>query len=133
MPSRNADIPVIGPVLNKIFGSRNERFVKRYTQRVEDINALEPQMRALTDAQLREKTAEFRSRIDGGARPDDIQAEVFAVAREAMDRSVGIRSVFNPAMKFDASRLPEGVRATCEKVKAEMEALEPAAPEGRST
>src|SRR5690606_9705056 len=57
------DIPVVGPVLNKIFGTRNERFVKRYTQRVLAITALEPQMRALSDAELREKIVEFRQRL----------------------------------------------------------------------
>ena len=63
-------IPVIGPILNKIIGTRNERFVKRYTQRVDAINALEPQMRALTDAQLRAKLGEFRERAKkaGGGR-----------------------------------------------------------------
>ena len=127
----NQDIPVVGPLLNKIFGSRNERFVKRYTQRVDAINALEPEMRPLTDEQLRAKTAEFRRRIDEGAKADDLLIEVFAVAREAMDRAIGIRNVLNPAHKFDASRLDGPARAMYEAAKTEMESIEPAPPEGR--
>ena len=49
------DIPIIGPLLNRIIGTRNDRFVKKYNQRVAAINAIEPQMRALTDEQLRGK------------------------------------------------------------------------------
>ncbi|MEL7482906.1 MAG: hypothetical protein AAFN41_00990, partial [Planctomycetota bacterium] len=55
-------IPVVGPILNKLIGSRNERFVKKYTSRVERINALEPEMRKLTDSELFAKANEFRER-----------------------------------------------------------------------
>jgi len=127
----NQDIPVVGPILNKIFGSRNERFVKRYTQRVDAINALESTMRPMTDEQLRAKTAEFRRRIDEGAKAEDLLVEVFAVAREAMDRFIGIRNVLNPAHKFDPGRLEGPARAMYEAAKTEMESIEPAAPEGR--
>jgi preprotein translocase subunit SecA len=127
----NQDIPIVGPILHKIFGSRNERFVKRYTQRVDAINALEPQMRPLTDEQLREMTVDFRRRVDEGTKADDILVEVFAVAREAMDRYVGIRNVLNPEHEFDASQLSGEARVMFDKAKAEMEAMEPTAPEGR--
>ena len=126
----HSEIPLLGPILSKVFGSRNERFVKRYTQRVEAIGALEAQIRALTDAQLRGKVTEFRERIDGGAKADDILAEVFAVAREGMDRAVGIRAIFNPEFKFDPSRLPQDARRIHDEVKAKADALEPAAPDG---
>ena len=126
----HSDIPLLGPILSKVFGSRNERFVKRYTQRVEAIGALEPQMRALTDAQLRAKVTEFRERIDAGVKPEDILAEVFAAAREGMDRAVGIRAIFNPEFKFDASKLPDDARRIFDEVKAKIDALEPAAPDG---
>tara|TARA_R110000782_G_scaffold54637_12_gene115550 strand:- start:3785 stop:7882 length:4098 start_codon:yes stop_codon:yes gene_type:complete len=126
----HSDIPVLGPVLSKIFGSRNERFVKRYTQRVEAIGALEEQTRALTDAQLREKVTEFRERVDAGARAEEILPEVFAVAREGMDRAVGIRSIFNPELNFDADRLKPAARAMYDRVKSQAEAMEPAAPDG---
>jgi preprotein translocase subunit SecA len=125
-------IPVIGGVLNTLFGSRNERLVKKYTQRVESINALEPEIRLLTDAELRAKTDEFRQRIRQGTKADDLLVEVFAVAREAMDRSVGIRNIFNPhqADAFDPSQLPDDIRELYDATKAQMDAREPAEPTG---
>jgi preprotein translocase subunit SecA len=123
-------IPLIGPILNKIIGTRNERFVKKYTQRVEAINALEPKARAMTDAEIRSKLAEFRGRIDKGEAAGDLLVEVFAVAREAMDRSVGIRNIFNPryAAEFDPNQLPSEARAMYEQVKAEIAGLPPLVP-----
>jgi hypothetical protein len=76
------DIPLIGPILNKIIGTRNERFVKQYTRRVNAINALEPEMRRLTDAQLRGKIFELRARLDKGTSADDLLIDAFAVARD---------------------------------------------------
>ncbi|MEQ8770681.1 MAG: preprotein translocase subunit SecA [Phycisphaerales bacterium] len=127
----SSEIPLIGPVLNKMFGSANERVVKRYTTRVDRITALEPEVRKLTDADIRAKLDEFRSRHDKGEAADDLQIEVFAVAREAMDRNVGIRNIFNPDHGFDPSALPEAARKLYDDVKAQIDALEPAAPEGR--
>src|SRR5690606_16985919 len=122
------DIPVVGPVLNRIFGTRNERFVKRYTQRVMAITALEPQVRTLTDAQLREKTVEFRKRLKAGEKIAEVMDEALAVAREAMDRGVGIRNIFDPAKGFDPAQVPEKVRPLYERTLAEMNALPPAVP-----
>ena len=119
-------IPIIGPILNKIIGSRNERFVKRYTMRVQAINALETQMHGLSDADLRGKLGELRARREKGTATDDLLVDAFAVAREAMDRAVGIRNVFNPKAGFDPSALPAAARAIYDKVKAEMDAREPA-------
>ncbi len=129
------DIPLIGPILNRIIGTRNDRFVKRYTQRVEAINKLEPEMRKLTDGQVAGKVKELRARFDGGGaggKADALMVEAFAVAREAMDRAVGIRSIFNPvhAAKFDPSRLSERGRALFEEAKARIAALAPAPPDG---
>ncbi|MFZ4574526.1 MAG: preprotein translocase subunit SecA [Phycisphaerales bacterium] len=116
-------IPIIGPILNRIIGSRNDRFVKKYTQRVQAINALEKGLREVTDAQLRSKLGEFRERLDKGTKADDLMVEAFAVAREAMDRAVGIRGVFNPRFNFDPSLLkPEG-RAMYDRLRAEMDAM----------
>lgn len=126
----SSEIPVIGPILSKLFGSRNERVVKRYTTRVEQIGALEPEMRQLTDAQLRAKTEEFRTRYDNGEKPVDLLIEVFAVARETMDRAVGIRNIFNPEANFDPSRLPDSVRATYDRIKAQADSTEPSQPTG---
>ncbi|MGP1310731.1 MAG: hypothetical protein ACTS27_11085, partial [Phycisphaerales bacterium] len=129
---RNADIPLIGPVLKMVFGTRNERFVKRYMQHVEATGALESQMRALTDAQLRAKTAELRDKVENGARVVDVMDEAFAVAREAMDRNVGIRKIFSPqhAERFDASALPEQARAQYDEVRAQIASMENLPPEG---
>jgi preprotein translocase subunit SecA len=123
-------IPVIGPIMNKLIGTRNERFVRKYTARVDSINALEDETRELTDAQLREKLGEFRQRLDAGTKVEDLMVEAFAVAREAMDRAVGIRNILNPEKGFDASKLPAEARAMWEKAKAEAEALEDAEATG---
>ena len=126
------DIPVVGPLINKIFGTRNERVVKRYVQRAEEINAMEPAIRRMTDEQLLAKTPELRAKLKGGAKAHDVMAEAFAVAREAMDRHVGIRNIFNPkfAADFPADRLSSDVRELYAKTKAAMEAAEAAPPEG---
>jgi len=130
--NKSSDIPVIGPALRRIFGSRNERFVKRYSTAVEQINGMEPSVRRLSDAELRAKTGDFRRRFEEGERAEDLMLEVFAVAREAMDRSVGIRNIFNPEHReaFDASALPENLRAVYLQTMQEMDALEDAPPEG---
>ncbi len=75
----------------KIFGSRNDRIVKRMFKVVKQINALEPSISALTDDQLKAKTAEFRERIDGGASLDDLLPEAFATVREAGKRTLNMR------------------------------------------
>ena len=77
--------------LTKIFGSRNQRLLKQYQKSVRDINALEPQMEALSDADLQAKTTEFKQRLAGGASLDDILVEAFAVCREAAKRVLKMR------------------------------------------
>ena len=119
----NQGIPVIGPVLNKIIGTRNERFVKKYTSKVDQINALDDQTRALTDEALRARFRSFRKRIEDGEKADALLVEVFAVAREAMDRSVGIRNTLNPEHGFDASRLDEPMRAMHDELVRQASAL----------
>ena len=59
-------------LLTKVFGSRNERVLKTMRKRVENINALEPSMEALTDDQLKAKTNEFKQKIADGTNLDDI-------------------------------------------------------------
>ncbi|MBL4698637.1 MAG: hypothetical protein JKX70_07375 [Phycisphaerales bacterium] len=126
----SSEIPVIGKLLSKVFGSRNERIVKRYTTRVEAIGALEPETRLLTDAQLRLKIEEFRERFDNGEKPDDLLIEVFAIVREGMDRAVGIRNIFNPDAGFDPSVLNESAQVIYKQVKAQVDVLEPAKAQG---
>jgi len=72
--------------LTKIFGTSNERILKSVKPLVEQINALEPKMMALTDAELRQKTDEFKERLSGGKTLDDILPETFAAVREASRR-----------------------------------------------
>ncbi|MDN4053346.1 preprotein translocase subunit SecA [Massilia sp. YIM B02763] len=77
--------------LTKIFGSRNQRLIKQYQKNVRAINALEPQMEQLSDAELQAKTPEFKQRLAGGASLDDILVEAFAVCREAAKRVMKMR------------------------------------------
>ena len=82
---------MIDHFLKKIFGSRNDRLVKSYGQRVAAINLLEAGVAALSDEQLRARTAEFRQRIDNGESLEHLLHEAFAVCREAGKRALGMR------------------------------------------
>ncbi len=75
----------------KIFGSSNERQLKKLNGYVEKINALEPEFGKLNDEELKGKTSEFRSRLENGETEDDIIYEAFAVVREASKRALGMR------------------------------------------
>ncbi len=77
--------------LQKIFGSKNERELKRLQPLVRAINNQEPGLANLTDAQLQGKTAEFRERLSRGESLDDLLVEAFAVVREASRRTLGQR------------------------------------------
>ncbi len=82
---------VLGSALKKIFGSKNERELKRINPLVAEINALEPQLQALSNDQLRAKTQEFKERLAKGETLDDLLPEAFAVVREASVRALGMR------------------------------------------
>ncbi|ALG66480.1 preprotein translocase subunit SecA [Beggiatoa leptomitoformis] len=82
---------MLGNLLKKIFGSRNERLVKRMMKTVEQINALEPSLSGLSDAELSHKTIEFRERLKQGATLDDLLPEAFAVVRETGKRVLNMR------------------------------------------
>ena len=77
--------------LKKLLGTSHEREVKRLRPRVELINALEPKISKLTDAELKAQTAEFKEKLDQGASVDDILVDAFAVCREAGKRSLKMR------------------------------------------
>ena len=77
--------------LIRLFGNSNERQIQRMRPIVGKINALEPAMQALSDAQLREKTAEFRQRLANGETLDDLLPEAFAACREAGARFLKMR------------------------------------------
>ncbi|AVZ80086.1 preprotein translocase subunit SecA [Zoogloeaceae bacteirum Par-f-2] len=82
---------MISGFLKKIFGSRNDRLIRQYQQTVARINALEPEIAALSDEALRGKTDVFRRRLADGETLDDLLPEAFAVVREASKRVLEMR------------------------------------------
>jgi len=82
---------MLGNLIKKVFGSKNERELKRLWPIVDKINAMEPQMAALSDDQLRSRTEEFRERYGKGESLESILPEAFAVCREAGKRVLGMR------------------------------------------
>jgi preprotein translocase subunit SecA len=82
---------MIGAVLRKVFGTHNERVVKKMWPLVEVVNSFEAQVQNLSEEELRAKTDQFRQRIAGGATLDDILPEAFAVVREASKRVLKMR------------------------------------------
>ena len=144
-------VPFFGPLARLIFGTRNQRMVKRYLAEVARVNSFEPGIRALTDAELRAKSEEFRRRIAAGEKALDLRAEVFAVAREAMDRAVGLRTMLDPATDLsgaagsvlvssggesapirglDASKLPAEAMEMLESLRAQVAERPDLQPEG---
>jgi preprotein translocase subunit SecA len=77
--------------LTKVFGSKNDREIRRVQPLVDQINALEPAVQALSDAELQARTPEFRQRLENGAPLDDLLPEAFATVREASVRVLGMR------------------------------------------
>lgn len=82
---------MLGPLLNKLFGSKNDREVKRMTKLVKAVGGFEESMVALSDDQLRAKTVEFKERFQKGESLDKLLPEAFAVVREASKRVMGMR------------------------------------------
>ncbi|MEY3861918.1 MAG: hypothetical protein RIR60_284 [Pseudomonadota bacterium] len=82
---------MISSLFKRIFGSRNDRLVKQYAQKVLSINAMEPAMQALSDEALKAKTEEFKQRHANGETLDQLLPEAFAVVREAGKRVLGMR------------------------------------------
>ncbi|TCP15189.1 protein translocase subunit secA [Crenobacter luteus] len=82
---------MISTLLKKVFGSRNDRLIKQYRDKVARINALEDGMKALSDAALAGKTDEFKARLAQGETLEALLPEAFAVCREASRRVLGMR------------------------------------------
>jgi len=82
---------MFGELLKKIVGSKNERELKRIQPLVDEISQLESKVSPLTDDQLRQKTSEFKERIEKGEPLDQILPEAFAVVRETAKRTLGER------------------------------------------
>jgi len=82
---------MLGSMLKKVVGSKNDRELKRLSVIVREINDLEPAMTAASDEELKAKTPYFKEKLSNGAEPEDILPEAFAVAREAARRTVQMR------------------------------------------
>ena len=82
---------MISNILTRIFGSRNERLLKQYSQAVREINALEGKIAALTDSELAAKTGELKGRVGNGEALDQVLPEAFAIVREAGKRALQMR------------------------------------------
>ena len=78
-------------LIKSVFGSSNDRYVKSLRKIVAQINALEPQLQARSDDDLKAQTAKLRALVDNGAKLDDILPEAFATVREASVRVFGMR------------------------------------------
>jgi preprotein translocase subunit SecA len=82
---------MLSKAIKTVFGTRNDRIIKKLKQRVSRINQLEPELQALADAQLAQKTEEFRKRFAAGETLEQLLDEAFAVCREASVRTLGLR------------------------------------------
>ena len=115
----------VSKVLTKVFGSRNERLLKRYHRIVDQISAMEPKVQAMSDEALRARTQEIRAGIKAKkVRPAEVMHEAFAIIRESMDRNIGIRQIFNPeedpVNKFDPDKLDDAMLQEYDKVQQRM-------------
>jgi preprotein translocase subunit SecA len=115
----------VSKVLTKIFGSRNERLLKRYYRIVAQINAIEPKVNAMSDEELRNRTAELRAGLTSKKlKSVDMLPEAFAIIRESMDRNIGIRMIFNPEEdplnKFDPEKLDDEMLEAYDEVQRRM-------------
>ena len=84
-------MPGLNSILNSIFGSSNERKLKKYKDQVLAINELEKKYEKFTDQELKEKTSEFKILLKGETKIEDITSDAFAVVREAAKRTLGQR------------------------------------------
>jgi len=110
-----------GKVLTKVFGSRNERLIKRYRKTVEQVNGWEDRIRPMTDDQLRQRTAELRTGIAAGKiKMADCLPEAMAIIRESMDRNIGIREIFNPEQNFDPDQFDDEMLEVYDEVQRHM-------------
>ncbi len=110
-----------GKVLTKVFGSRNDRLLKRYRKMVDQINAFEPQVQAMTDDQLRDRVAELRVGLTAGKlRSLDLLPEGLAIVREGMDRHIGIRKIFDPDENFDPESFDDATLGLYDGVQRRM-------------
>ena len=111
----------VSKVMTKVFGSRNERMLRRYQKVVDQINLLEPGIRAQSDVQLRERTQELRRQLTSGKiRSAEVMPEAFAIIRESMDRNIGIRSIFDPDNNFDPDQFDDEMLEAYDSVQRSL-------------
>ncbi len=112
---------LVGNTLTKVFGSRNDRLLKKYRKIVQQINDAEPEAQKKTDAELRLRTQELRRQIIAGDTTiDAVLPEAMAIIREAMDRHIGIREIFNPEQNFDPDKLNDEMLQAYDLVQQQM-------------
>jgi preprotein translocase subunit SecA len=111
----------VAKVLTTVFGSRNDRLLKRYHRIVDQVNAMEPKIAEMSDTQLRDRTMELRTLLTSGkARSVDVMPEAFAIIRESMDRHIGIRAIFDPENHFDPDTLDDEMLEKYDEVQRRM-------------
>src|SRR5262245_60219839 len=111
----------LGKTFVKVFGSRNERLLKRYHRIVDLVNEFEAKVRPLSDEQLRARTQELRQGLrDKKIDSADILPEAFAIIRESMDRHIGIREIFNPEQTFDPDQFDDEMLEAYDQVQQRM-------------
>src|SRR5947207_3307220 len=108
-------------VLTLMFGSRNERLLKKYHQTVKQVNALESKIQPMTDEQLRARTEEIREGLQGGKlKSSEVVHEAFAIFRESMVRNIGIRQIFNTEEHFDPDQFDDEMLDLYDSVQRRM-------------
>ncbi len=108
-------------LLTRIFGSRNDRLLKRYRRLVSLINAKEADVRKLTDDALRDRAQALRTGlVTGKLRSDAVLTEGFAIIRESMDRNIGIRTIFDPDSNFDPDKFDDPTLELYDSVQRRM-------------
>ncbi|AQT67384.1 preprotein translocase subunit SecA [Anaerohalosphaera lusitana] len=114
-------IAKISSALQKIFGSRNERVLKRHWRLAERVKELEPQFQQMSDGELSAQTQKFKDRLAAGERTEEILPEAFATIRETSDRHLGFRNALLDQYEFDASKLDGHTRKIYDELKAKVD------------
>jgi len=108
-------------VLTLMFGSRNERLLKRYHQIVDQVSALESKIQPMTDEQLRARTEEIREGLRAGKlKSGDVLHEAFAIIRESMDRNICMGQIFNPDEHFAPDQFDDEMLDLYDSVQRRM-------------
>src|SRR5262245_65845964 len=102
---------MIGAVARKLFGSANDRRIRSYQPRVQEINGLEKELEALSDDALRARTDEFKKQVAVGTALDDILVPAFAIVREAAKRTLGQRHFDVQLIRSEERRVGKECRA----------------------